>query len=83
LSGSDEWQLFSEIEERLETILETDLLGRWDGQEIGAGYYTIFFVGPDGNAMYEELKSELASSLPEGSYIEIEGAENNVITIEF
>ena len=64
----DEWE---------EILLDSDL-GAWDGQEIGGGYRTIFYVGPDAEAMYVALKEEL-SILPAGSFVEFKDADRETI----
>ena len=64
----DEWE---------EILLDMDL-GAWDGQEIGGGYRTIFYVGPDAKAMYDALKEEL-SVLPAGSFVEFKDADRETI----
>jgi Leucine-rich repeat (LRR) protein len=71
------------IEDRIEKILETDLLGRWSGHEVGIGYHTIFFSGPDSAAMYEELTESLKTMLTAGSYIELEDSGHNLVRIDF
>lgn len=81
--NEEELVRYNEVEDRLEKILEADLLGRWSGHEIGIGYHTIFFRGPDSAAMYEELDAELKALLTAGSYIELEDSEHNLVRIDF
>jgi hypothetical protein len=81
--NAEELVRYNEAEDRLEKILEADLLGHWSGHEIGIGYHTIFFRGPDSAAMYEELTASLKAMLREGSYIELEDSEHNFRRIDF
>ncbi len=81
--NEEELVRYNYIEDRIEKILEADLLGRWSGHEVGIGYHTIFFSGPDSAAMYEELTESLKTMLTEGSYIELEDSEHNFRRIDF
>ena len=80
---SEEFLRCNKIEERLEEMLADECLGRWFGQECGAGYYTIFFVGPDSQEMYAEVKPKLKKLLPKGSFVEIERADGEVMSVRF
>lgn len=74
---------YNDLEDQIEKILEADLLGRWSGHEVGTGYHTIFFSGPNSAVMYEELTSLLKTMLTKGSYVELEDSEHNIQRIEF
>lgn len=73
----------SDLEDRFEQILKSDLLGHWDGHDILSSGYRIFFLGPDAACMYKALRSELKKSLPAGSYIELEDSSGKVVTKRF
>jgi hypothetical protein len=77
--SSDELLECHDLEERLQQMIEGDLVGRWDGQEVGAGFYSVFMVGPSTEAMYECIRNELLLSAPKGSYVELEDAEGDLI----
>lgn len=71
---SDDLLLYGNLEEQIDQILKEDLLGHVDGNDIGAGFYTIYCLGPDTNAMYKAIAAEISAELPKGSYFEIESS---------
>jgi hypothetical protein len=72
-----------EIGNHLERLLQTELLGSWDGEEMGMGYRTIFFVGADGKAMFAALKTSLKKLLPKGSFVEIEDSDEKIKRVQY
>lgn len=79
--GSDaEIVALNDLGDEWEEILLDSELGAWDGQEIGGGYRTIFYVGHDAEAMYNALKEEL-SVLPVGSFVEFKDENRETIKI--
>lgn len=72
-----------EIGDRLEQLLQTELLGTWDGEETGMGYHTIFFVGADSKAMFAALKTSLKKLLPKGSFVEIEDSDEKIKRVQY
>jgi len=71
----------NKIEDQLEQILVDAGLGKWTRQEVGAGFYSIFFDGTNSAAMYQKLEPQLKRLLPKGSYVELEDVHGNIRTI--
>lgn len=57
------------LEERLETSIKTKRAGEFDGDEFGEGFCTLYMYGPDADALFSAVESDLrAAPLLAGSY---------------
>lgn len=70
---SDNLRLYGDLEDAMDKVLGDDLLGYVEGNDVGAGFYTIYCQGPNANAMYKAVSAEFSKALPKGSYFEVEG----------
>ncbi len=57
------------LEDRLERSIQTKQAGELDGDEFGEGFCTLYMYGPDADALFNAVESELrAAPLLAGSY---------------
>ena len=68
-SEADKERLY-DLEDRLEAFFENNTnIGELDGNEIGMGYWTLYFYGPSADALFDAVKPLLDTvPLPAGSY---------------
>lgn len=59
------------LAEQLSLALEIDLLGNFDCSEVGDGFETVIFVGPNGTRIFEKILQVCKERVPKGSYVEI------------
>lgn len=75
--NSNDLLLYGDLEDQIDQILKEDLLGHVDGNDVGAGFYTIYCVGLDADAMYQAIASEISVNLPKGTYFEVKSPSGN------
>jgi hypothetical protein len=57
------------LEDRMERSIKTKQAGEFDGDEFGEGFCTLFMYGPDADALFNAVESDLrAAPLLAGSY---------------
>jgi hypothetical protein len=57
------------LEERMETSIKTKQAGEFDGDEWGEGFCRLFMYGPDADALFNAVETDLrAAPLLAGSY---------------
>jgi hypothetical protein len=58
-----------DLGERMETSINTKRAGEFDGDEFGEGFCTLYMYGPDADALFNAVESDLRSAgLLAGSY---------------
>jgi hypothetical protein len=60
-----------EVEDALEARVLADGVGETDGHEIGEGFFTIYFYGPDAEALWTSIAKAVPATTREGSYATI------------
>lgn len=67
-SEADKERLY-DLEERLEEFFDENEVGEFDGNEIGNGYWTLYFYGTNADALFDAVKPFLDTiPLPAGSH---------------
>lgn len=76
---ADDLLFCGNLEDRIDQILAEDLLGHVDGNDVGAGLYTIYCVGPDANSMWKAITSEIAGEFPKDTYFVFENSSGRKV----
>jgi hypothetical protein len=67
----DERDRLEDLEDRLDDLLDGSDVGELDGNEVGMGFWTLYFYVPDANALWDAIQPTIRDyGPPTGSYVE-------------
>jgi hypothetical protein len=70
MGSDDDWDTLGVLDEELHDLFANHPSGEFDGNEIGEGYWCLFFYGPDADPLADAVLAALSRhQLPPGSYL--------------